>query len=271
MPATLTPPFPNAPLVLVALEVRFPEVESAATRAGQIRELVRSALPLRETMNVHTIQIGPGGSPAITQQVFPRFITRDKTTAFTINPASVVIETTNYDGYTPFRDLIALCMTAAQSALAPDGMNRIGLRYIDEIRVPTVSTLPGDWSGWISDHLLAAVDATFLADTKLTPKVWQGHVQYSTGTDATLALRYGPAEGFAVQPEGPLRRLKSEAAGPYFLFDTDSYWEADNSVPEFDADAIIECCDALHAPTRAIFDVVTTKRLRDEVFAKESE
>ncbi|HVV36956.1 MAG TPA: TIGR04255 family protein [Acidimicrobiales bacterium] len=269
MAPSSTPPFANAPLVLTAAEVRFPEVDDISRRVEPVRELVRLLLPIRELMPTNNVQIGPDGIPSVTQTVTPRFVNRDHTTAMTVNPQAIVVETTAYDGYTEFRRLLEVCFEAAAAALSPDGVSRIGLRYIDEIRVPSVSELPGDWSGWIDERFIASVDRSLLEETHLRPKAWQGVVQYETAPDSTLVVRYGPAQGFAVLPAAPTRRLNPAEPGPYFLLDTDSFWEPSLQTPEFDAAGVLSRCDDLHTPTRKIFDAITTERLRTDVFEKE--
>lgn len=147
----------------------------------------------------------------------------------------------------------------------PDGVLRIGLRYIDEIRVPEIDDVPGDWRGYIDDHLLAAANPDFIPPS-LQPAVWQGLVQYKTTNDSTLTVRYGPQSGHAINPKGATRRKNPPTAGPFFLLDSDSFWQAEDEVPEFEADSIMERCDMLHGPTREFFQIAVSDRLRNEVF-----
>lgn len=254
---------PNAPLVLAALEVKYPELTptQAHTARPAVRDAVRGALPLTENINENIFAIGPDGPMPTQTRTFPRFTTRDRTTALAITSQAAVLETTDYDGFSAFHSLIRLVMKAIEDAVQPDGIVRIGMRYIDEIRVPTVTELPGDWSGYIDHHLLAAVSPDFLAKTELQPKAWQGLVQYATGPDQVLQVRYGPQEGYAVDPKGPTRRKNPSRPGPFFLLDSDSWWEPSDEVPAFTAAMVSDVCTRLHPPLRHIFAVVSQERL----------
>ena len=223
---------------------------------------MREHLPLTENVNENIIAFGPDGPMPAKTRTFPRFTTRDRTTALVITPEAAVVETTDYDGFDAFLGLVEVVMAAVEDSVQPDGIVRVGLRYIDEIRVPTVTELPGDWSGYIDDHLLAAVSPDFLAKTELEPKAWQGLVQYATGTDQVLQVRYGPQEGYAVNPKGPTRRKDPARPGPFFLLDSDSWWEPADEVPAFTAAGVSDACKRLHPPLRHIFNVVSLDPLR---------
>lgn len=263
-------PYRNPPLALVVCEIRFPEIEGVSEAAKRsMRDVVRDRLPLIEnlTEDVVEFRVGPdaAGVPTTSRQHVPRLTTRDRTSALVVNPSRMVVETTVYPSYDDFRDLLARSVDAVASVLEPDGVLRIGLRYIDEIRVPAVDATPGNWTGYIDDALLATVSEEFLTATGLTPELWQGVVRYSTGHDSALTVRYGPGAGHAVPP-GPTRRRDLPPPGPFFLLDSDSFWEANSEVPEFDPEPIMALCDRLHPPTRAIFEAVSTDKLRNEVY-----
>ena len=178
----------------------------------------------------------------------------------------MVLETTDYRGWEKhFSPLVGEVVSALERVCRPDGVLRIGLRYIDEIRVPGIDTAPGDWRGYIDEHLLAAADPDFIP-ANLQPSVWQEIVQYRSTAGATLTVRYGPQEEYAVDPRGPTRRKDPPRAGLFFLLDSDSCWLSDEEVPEFETDWILECFDLLHEPVREFFKIAVTDKLRDEVF-----
>ena len=272
--ASRTPPFPNPPLVLTVLEIRYPELsEDLGERDWrQMGEAVRDRLPLAEARVEQQMNLFIGGSapapPSIQSRTFPRFSTRDRTTALLVKSDALVIETTAYAGWAEsFRPLVAEVVHAMERIRQPNGVLRIGLRYIDEIRVPGIESVPGDWRGYIDEHLLAAADPEFIPES-LRPSEWLGHVQYQTAPDAMLTVRYGPQSGYAVDPAGPTRRRNPHPPGLFFLLDSDSYWHDETEVPEFDAEWICERCDLLHQPVSEFFRIVVTDKLRDEVFDK---
>ena len=149
------PVFPNAPLVLVALEVRYPElVESVDTRG--FRKALRDLLPIPGNVTQQTITFGTA-PPVIDQQKFPRLTSRDGTTALVVSHQALVLETTTYDGYEKYRQLAERVISAVTDVQGPDGIQRVGMRFIDEIRVPGVTEPPGDWTDWIVEGLLASL------------------------------------------------------------------------------------------------------------------
>jgi uncharacterized protein (TIGR04255 family) len=183
-----------------------------------------------------------------------------------IKEQALVVETTAYGGWQEsFRPLLADVVEAFSQISAPDGVLRVGLRYIDEVRVPEIDAVPGDWRGYIDEHLLAPADPDFIPSI-LRPTVWQGLVKYRTSDASTLTVRYGPQLGHAVDPRGATRRKNAPPAGPFFLLDSDSAWEAADDVPEFERNKIIDICDDLHEPTKAFFHIAVTDKLREEVF-----
>lgn len=264
------PPFPNAPLALTVLEIRYPRLgrEIEGELENEIRKAIKKRLPLLESMTEQSLQVSlqPASASTINSRTIQRLMNRIRTTALVIRDEALVLETTSYEGWEEsFRPLIKDVVDMFSALSPPDGVSRIGLRYIDEIRVPEIDVLPGDWSEYINGHLLAAIDPRFVPGS-LQPSGWQGVVQYQTQNDSTLAVRYGPRDGHAVQTDGATRRPNAPAAGPYFLLDSDSFWQAEDEIPEFQAEWILDRCDKLHAPTREFFKMAVTDKLRDEVF-----
>lgn len=270
MPSGSSPPFVNPPLALTVLEVRYPELPDGVGRRTQqqMRDALRNHLPLVESMREDQIELAIGAPmpAAVQRRTFPRFVSRDRTTALVVKEQALVVETTAYGGWEEsFRPLISAVIEAFAQATAPDGVLRVGLRYIDEIRVPGVDAAPGDWRGYIDEHLLAAADPEFIPAI-LSPTVWQGLVKYRSSEASTLTVRYGPQLGHAVDPNGATRRKKAPDPGLFFLLDSDSAWEVTDDVPEFERYKILQICDKLHEPTRQFFQIAVTDRLRDEVF-----
>ena len=276
MPPTKQTPFPNSPLALTVLEIRYPDLAEEIGRSAQqqVRAAVQERLPLLENVTEDQVELAvgaPGGAvgalmPASFQRrTHPRFFSRDRTTALVVKRSTLVLETAAYAGWEgSFRPAVAEVVAAIERTNQPDGVLRIGLRYINEIRVPGIDEEPGDWSGYIKEDLLAG--SLDFMPAGLKPAAWMGVTQYTAAGDSTLTVRYGPQQGYAVDPSGPTRRKNTPSAGPFFLLDSDSFWEARDEVPEFKTGWIMEQCDRLHTPTRDFFRIAVTDRLRKEVF-----
>ena len=205
------------------------------------------------------------GRQRIDQQTVPRMTTRDRSTAVALPATSLTIETTSYGHYPDFRAILERAFRAAFEILQPDGVARLGLRYIDEIRVPNVSEGdPSRWGEWLNASLLPP-SLSEMEELGMPAITWEGATQFAVAEDKRLLLRYGTRSGYAVAPEGPLRRLSLPAPGPLYFLDFDCFWEP-GDIPEFDVDGLLDTCDSLRSPVRTLFDLLITDKLRDEVF-----
>lgn len=253
--------YPNAPVVLVALEVRHAAADPMGAEAiTRVKKVLSDVTPLHEPQTISGITITPAGPPTQTVETAQRFSSRDRSTAVTFRSGAFMVETTRYGRYEDLREVIGLALLARESAGAIDGVLRIGLRYIDEVRVPGDDGLLG-WAEWVDQSLLGP--ALLASQHNLIAAQWQGLAVFDGAAGAQLALRYGPGEGYAVDPGGELRR-PAPAPGPFFLVDIDSFWVPD-PVPDFDVTAMLQRCDDLHGPVRALFERLITARLREEV------
>lgn len=255
--------YPNAPVVLVAFEVRHPGTDAVTpNEVRAIKSRLAQYAPIARNAQATSVAVVPGMSvqPSPTHEAFPRLISRDSTLAVSFRKESLVVETSAYPGWDTFREVIGAAV-AARMDLAPiDAYDRLGLRYIDEIRVPQDAS---DWSGWINPSLLGPKPSTSI-DLPLAQ--WQGIAIFGQQPGHTLVVRSGPQVGFAVDPSSELRRVKPSDPGQFFLMDIDSYWTPEGGFPEVDLEQLLAMCDQLHAPIRTLFEGLITDKLRDEVF-----
>lgn len=258
--------YPNAPLALVAVEVRFPD-SATAPLGPAVHRAVRDRLGddwvieggKQQTMEVAFGPMGVG-APNVRLENLSRITVRDRTQVVTLRPESLTVEATWYGGYEVFRELLRQAFTAVEDLLQPDGVSRLGLRYIDEISIPGADGTP-NWAEWVHGSLLPP------STEVLSPATWTGAVQYDTGPQRSLVLRYGPAEQPVVAPAGPLRRLRAPT-GPIFMLDFDSFWQPDE-IPRFSAEELVRSCDELRAPVHTLFTGLVSDRLVNDVFRKE--
>lgn len=265
--------YKHPPVALVTVEITFPG-EMGGTMAPALQRAVGEVLgddwffePLpTPRLSVNMFGAGPIEASS-TGPTILRFADRDRGSAVAFTSASLSIETTRYGNWPQFRSMLVTAVTAAEKLLRPNGVIRVGLRYIDEIRVP------GDephWDQWLSRSVLPPAFEAMNSSDWLAVN-WTGAAQYGIGEGRYLLLRYGPqggTPGFAVSPDGPLRRPGPRPEGPFFLLDFDASWQP-VSVPKWDTAVLLQTCDELRHPVRALFDHLTTQRLIDEVFDHE--
>lgn len=258
----------NAPIVLMAVEVRHSLCEPLERRqVTQLSQSVSELLPLPGEVNEvsFTLQAVPNGQRVQQQAIstVPRWSSRDKRTALTMRQDSLVIETTDYGSYDRVRELLDAALRARLAVVAPAGVDRIGLRYIDEIRVPPENGADTPaWREWVDPSLLGPAHIGSALD--LVPAVNEGLVVFSSDNNRALVVRYGAQSDYAV-PSTPELRRPLPPPGPLFKLDIDSFWQAGDAVPEFDSRFILDQADALHLPVRGVFESLITERLRREV------
>jgi uncharacterized protein (TIGR04255 family) len=267
--------YENDALRWVAAEVRYPPIEELGTRqfAAGVRDQLRELFPVHEPFDELSVGLGLAGptgptGPTAQQTVRHRLVTRDRLMSATFGREALILETTSYQNWQHFRGLLATVLAAVGEA-QPGGIVRLGLRYVDEIRIPQPVERFADWAGWVDDRLVAPVT---LDDTS-APSAATIILQYGEGAGYMTILRAGPvAQGRAVQPEGPLRMPFDTPADAYFLLDTDAAWtEPDRTVPEFDVEAATGIFDELHETCSRLFEESITDRLRDEVLRRPRE
>jgi uncharacterized protein (TIGR04255 family) len=256
--------YPNASVVLVALEIRHPATAPLGQAAiAKIKKRLSPKFPIVRRAEVNHIQTTATVADVRVER-FPKYFNRDSTAAISIREEALIVETTKYRHWEWLRELLKLAIEARLEATDVDGVERIGLRYIDEVRVPEKVGL-SDWDSWVSPMLLgpSSVGEAF----GCVPVTWQGVSVFQSSEQRKLVLRYGPREGYAVQPGGDLKRT-TPPPSEFFLLDIDSFWERVDSVPEFDSNWILGESDDLHSPIRGLFESLITDRLRDEVLRR---
>ena len=262
--------YPNAPLALVVVEIRFSNGASDRPLPMPLQRTIRDALGEEWVIDSSKIQrfdlsIGPNGPAPQFMAPVPvtRFTVRDRTKAIALTESTLTIEATEYSHYPAFRETLELAISAISTFLKPDGINRVGMRYIDEIRIPEITDSNiDDWSKWLHPSLSAPC-ADEMAAANIEPLSWEGAAQYNTGIDQRLVLRYGSRSGFVVSPVGPLMCPHPPLPGALFFLDFDSYWEP-QGIPEFTGSEVLERCDSLRSPIRSLFDFLTTENLLKE-------
>jgi uncharacterized protein (TIGR04255 family) len=264
-----TQPYPNDTLRWVAAEVRYPRFNDfVGGFASAFHDQMREHFPVYEEQTQMSVSVGPTG-PSAQQLLQHRFITRDRLMSVTMGRELFMLETTDYQGWATFRLLLIEALRALEQAQRPDGIVRVGLRYIDEIRLPDPPEDFAAWTGWVDERLVAP----FTLDDQAQPAGGTVVLQYGEPPGYVTLFRAAPlAGGRTVQEEGPLRMPFSTADGPYFLFDTDASWEdPERQVPEFAPDRIAETLDELHRTSKRLFEASITDRLRAEVLSRPRE
>lgn len=257
-----------APLAFVAAEVRVsytPALVADPTVAALSSVLVALPVPQREQRQ--TLVIGSTPAPP---EVAVRLTSRDVMTSLTITATSLTLETTSYQGVEAFSALFAECMRAVAGLVAPSAVERVGLRYVNELRVAEPIAILEQWRGYVCAEVLgavlgagAALDSAGVKGT--TASALQTVVAFELPGQRALTGRFVPLSGPPAIGSNPLRRPEVPADGPYFVVDLDAYWPSGPATGEpFDPGELLSMVTALHAPIEAMFLWATTEQFRKD-------
>lgn len=260
--------YPNAPVVLVTMEIRHPPAELTPSQSQALKRLLAKRLPIERAGQQMSVTISASGTaPASTVDHFARYLNRESTAAAAIRKQSILVETSAYSGWNDFLGLLLLVVEARTQISSIIGIERVGLRYIDEVRIHPTSATSVDWSQWINGSLLGPQSD---APVGLPLAEWQGAAVYRESQPGrSLVLRYGPRLGYAVDPNSDLRRVRTVEPGAFFLMDIDSFWTPSGTIPEYNREQLLSIYEDLHRPVRILFEDMITDRLRDEVLRRD--
>jgi uncharacterized protein (TIGR04255 family) len=251
--------YPNPPLALTVVELRH-TATPALTESDQasLKAVLAEKFPLfKPVSRMVNISVTPTGfSPQ--QTVDPRYMTRDNTASVSYRPDAIVVETTRYQRRSALRDLVQLAVAARQKVAPADGITRLGVRYINEIRVGIER--PADWATWIAPALTGI--SALQAGTGAQALSWQGLAVFGD-QDCGVALRHGNLEGYAVEPSGDLRRSATPPPGPFYLLDLDSFWTPGDETPPVDWNDIEPRYDAAALSAYELFEQLVTDDYRE--------
>lgn len=136
-------PLPDAPLVRVIAQIRFPVVLSVENRefVARFQEAVRDAYPVLRPERISGVVLSPNGLAAAPPQTAWRFSDVDENWRLSLTPAFLALETTRYTSRSDFLERLAVVLEALDSHVGPQVADRVGLRYIDRIAGPAVNDI----------------------------------------------------------------------------------------------------------------------------------
>lgn len=263
--------FPNSPLALVAAEVRF----SDTPRLRQAETLDAIAVAVESTFPVHA-QVEGGvnfqivnGQPQI--QVLAGRVMKnvDSTAAMSVFPDRLSFETTAYTEYAAFREHVVKCADALVSAGVTPAMQRVGLRYLDEIRVADAKVSDArQWGDWIDRRL---VDHLQLGPSEAPVSRAEGVIAYDLGDRKGLNFRFAALPVGAVVVTNNLVRKPFTEDVPFFVLDFDGYRDfAGPKATLLDASVVAVSLDAVHGPAGETFQNAITDQARELFRARTS-
>lgn len=271
--------YPNAPLEYVAAEVRYPY--APRLRGSEVGDVLIDQLadwfpvPRPEILTSATLSLGTatsaGASPiSMEHENVLRLFNRNNTTSLLVTPTSLTIETTSYSEFPKFRPYLEATFDAINRLGPPKTIERVGLRFVNEIRVPNPNTSALGWSEWINSELVAPAK---LAEYEVAGL--SSAIRYRITDHRYMDVRVGPITGPGLIGDAPLQRRLQPPIENFFAIDIDSFWEVPSRQPvdfeavDFVPITLLELFDQLHAPIGEIFQKSLTDKLRDEILRKD--
>lgn len=253
--------YAQPPVVLVACEVRFTD----APRLRQQDTLDAFAIAVDRRFPLSSprtglglVNAGPGAAPQVTQLQGVLLRNPESTEAVTITSSSLSYETTDYHGFDAFHDVMTeACRTLTDLEVRP-ALTRVGLRYIDEIRVAEPPTDLRGWSKWVDPGLLRPLAVG--PDRPVTRGI-QGAAAFDLER-GWLNFRYSAFTQGATNIPGHLHR-RPFSPGPFFALDFDGFAEfGTDPAVLLDAGAVAEMLTQFHTAIGTAFQRSITSDAR---------
>lgn len=139
-------PLPNAPLVRVIAQVRFPLIVSIDKREfiASFQETLRATYPILRLEKTQGFVVGSHGVASAQSEMAWRFKDIDGKWRVSLAPSFIALETTSYSSRNDFLGRLQVALRALDEHIGPQVVDRLGLRYIDRVidqAVDNIATL----------------------------------------------------------------------------------------------------------------------------------
>lgn len=128
-------PLPQAPLVRVIAQVRFPLIASIERREfiASFQEALRTTYPVLRQEMVQSFAMGSQGVAHTSTQTIWRLYDLQGSWRLSLAPDFLALETTVYTSRSDFVDRLHTALCALHTHIGPELVDRLGLRYIDRV------------------------------------------------------------------------------------------------------------------------------------------
>jgi len=253
--------FPQAPLALVVAEMRFSD--AARLRQQQTKDDVAIALeerfPFAEPLQQTDFSLTPTAPPQIQQRIGVVLKNAASTEMLTITSESVTYETTAYTNFDDLLEAVTAACDALVAAKVRPALRRIGLRYIDEVRVPEAIIDVRQWGKWI-DHRL--IDHLEVGPDDAPATTMQSVSAYDLGGGKGLNFRCAALnQGTIVVPQ--FLKRPAVDSGPFFVLDFDGFHDFTGApAVSLTCAAVRDSLSAVHIPCGNVFQRSITDEAR---------
>ncbi len=242
--------YENNPIKLVICQLKFPilfEYERPEALAPAQRVL-SGTYPRHEQEQQLGFAVGPQGALTVPPTAQWRFRQGSDGWSVVLGRDFVSLEATAYNRFEEFDERLAQALDAL-AALGVTQRDRLGLRYVNEIRVPD-GTGPTAWRSYLNEELLGMVGGDVLGEDVI---------------HAVQEIRLREALGVLVVKHG---YVGPEPTGgdPHYILDLDMF--SDQPVP-LDAPEVLATVRTFHETIKDVFEMSITDALRDHLVVRE--
>lgn len=215
----------NDQLAQVLCQIRFSPVlrirQDDAVIAFQ--EAIRSSYPRYAKQQGMQLLITPGGvQQQVASEAQHRFDDSEGVFAAVLASEFVALETNQYTDIDDFAARVVALAEAVQTHYEPAEIQRVGLRFINELRL-TTSDAKTEMREAIAPAMLGAAGSDELIDTLAGGQ----QLLELVGEASRMIVRHGlnPNGGTTVDPVGAQGAPRPELSHPFYLLDIDAFAE----------------------------------------------
>lgn len=223
-------PLPEAPLIAVLAQVRFPPITSIAREEfiGPFQELIRHEFPVLRQEREMSVVLTPDGVKASSDSSpVWRFLDRaeDPDWKLSLAPSFIALDTSEYVSRKDFVGRLRSVLDALAETIGPASCDRVGVRYVDRVELDEADT---DLSTLVRPEVLGANAVEPGGGAELVHSLSDSEYRLN---EATLRARWG-----RIPPDTGLDPLHGEAVeSPSWILDLDMY---STGLGDFDADRL---------------------------------
>jgi uncharacterized protein (TIGR04255 family) len=252
------------PLVLTAFEVRYPSTPRIEAALPSFVDALSARLPhvsSGEGSKLERTSLGFGAHRGLLDPALLTMYNSRRTEACTVRSNAATLEVTSYESYEGFRELLKDFIGALYRTRAIISVERVGIRYLDELHAPPVDDAV-DWATWISPSLLGPLQV--VGDR--TVANYTGALRLQLDPDFYLSMRWGALRRPALRRSmgAGLRIKRPPGTSPVFMLDLDGSW-VPRSSDSVDIESILEATDRLHFEIKKLFSASVTDDLRAQI------
>jgi uncharacterized protein (TIGR04255 family) len=244
----------RTPLIYVVAQIRFSAIMAMEKYVPEIQEKLRHQYPWFQHSKIQEL-LFQGQSPNISFTDRFEFLQRDKRTGIVLTSNAVTLQTNKYTSFELFEQEFSDALCAIHERVGLGLVERIGLRYIDLIRLGENER----WSDFLNSNLLGLDPTTVGVSGWMYQSISVGKTEVGT-----LAFRHTRSENPVPPDLNPItlnyeeELLRSKEIGA--VLDFDHYSEATR---EFEVKTVMNALGDLHDNIdRAFRSAVTTAALR---------